>query len=151
MFHNKSLNCLNLGSIFHFKLCFNWHPYMIIYVGIFKKLVAHIQKCENLQKQNCRNPSFGLATKSKVCKVVSQNWAQKSHFMLLGVQESVREWTPTLPSELPFCELKSQWTPKFLEGNCKGQNSFDWKVLYIIEKLLELKYLKWVRMTHLGT
>ncbi len=27
----------------------------------------------------------------------------------------------------------------------------DWKIPYIIEKLLELRYLKWVRMTHLNT
>jgi len=33
-------------------------------------------------------------------------------------------------------KLDSQWTPKPLEGDYKGQNSLDWKVPYIIEKLL---------------
>jgi hypothetical protein len=71
--------------------------------------------------------------------------------MLLGVQKSVREWTPTFPSELPLWELESQWTPESLEGDCRGQNSSDWKVPYIIGKLLERRCLKWVCLTHLGT
>jgi hypothetical protein len=71
--------------------------------------------------------------------------------MLLGVQKSVREWTLTLPSELPFWELESQWTPKFSEGDCKGQNSLDWGVPYIIGKLLECRCPKWACMTHLDT
>jgi hypothetical protein len=54
-------------------------------------------------------------------------------------------------SELPFWELESQWTPESLEGDYRGQNSFGWDVLYIIEKLLELKCLKWACMTHLDT
>jgi hypothetical protein len=33
--------------------------------------------------------------------------AQESHFMLPGVQESVREWTLTLLSELSLWELES--------------------------------------------
>jgi hypothetical protein len=71
--------------------------------------------------------------------------------MLPGMQENVKEWTFTLPNELPFWELESQWTPKTSEGNYKGQNSLDWRNIYIIVKLLELKCLKWARMTHLGT
>jgi hypothetical protein len=58
------------------------------------------------------------------------------------------EWmNPTLLSELPFWELDSQWTPKFLVGNCRGQNSLDWTVPYIIENLLDCKCLKWVLKT----
>jgi hypothetical protein len=66
--------------------------------------------------------------------------------MLLGVQESVREWTFTFPSEFPLWELESWWTPKISENNCKGQNPLDRDVPYIIEKLLELRCLKWVRV-----
>jgi hypothetical protein len=39
-------------------------------------------------------------------------WAKRktpeSHHMLPRVPKSVREWTPTLPSELPCWELESQ-------------------------------------------
>jgi len=90
-------------------------------------------------------PIQGLA------KVRAKYEAQESHFMLPGVQGSVREWTLTLPNELPLWELESQWTSKFSKNNCKGQNPLDWRVPYIIGKLLECKCLKWARMTHLDT
>jgi hypothetical protein len=64
------------------------------------------------------------------------------------MQKSVREWTFTLPSELTFWELESRCTPESSKGNCKGQNSLDWRLPYIIEKLLKCN-LKWARMTHL--
>jgi len=65
----------------------------------------------------------------------------------------VREWTLTLPSEFPFWELESQawWSIKSLENDCKGQNTLDCKVIYIIGKVLEHKCVKWARMTHLDT
>jgi hypothetical protein len=55
-----------------------------------------------------RNPNLGLVTNAKAYEGESQEWAQESHFMLSGVQKGVREWTLTLPSELPFWELESQ-------------------------------------------
>jgi len=70
--------------------------------------------------------------------------------MFPGVQENVREWTPTLPNDLPLWELESQWTFEFSEYDCRGQNSLDWEVPYIIGHLLELRCLKWALMTHLG-
>jgi hypothetical protein len=63
--------------------------------------------------------------------------------------ESVREWTLTLPRQLPFWEMESRWTPKTLESNCKGQTSMDCGVLYIIGNLLKRRYLKWARIAHL--
>jgi hypothetical protein len=58
-------------------------------------------------------------------------------------------WTSTLPSELPLWELESQWTPKSSRKNFKVQNPLDWRVHYIIKKLLERRCLKWAHMTHL--
>ncbi len=64
----------------------------------------------------------------------------------------MREWTLTLPKELPLWELEFQWIPKFSESdNCKGQNSMDWRVPYIIRNILEHKCLIWAWMTHLDT
>jgi hypothetical protein len=59
------------------------------------------------------------------------------------------EWTFTLPSELPFWELESRWTPEFSESNFRGQNPLDWRVPYIIGNILERKCLEWACMTHL--
>jgi hypothetical protein len=66
-----------------------------------------------------------------------------------GVKESVREWTLTLPRELPPWELESQWTLECSGSDFRGQNPMDWRVIYIIRKLLKRKCLKWVCMTHL--
>jgi hypothetical protein len=67
------------------------------------------------------------------------------------MQKNVREWTFTLPSELPFWEWESQWTLESLKGNYRDQNSLDWDVPSIIGKLLEQKCPKWAYMTHLDT
>jgi hypothetical protein len=61
----------------------------------------------------------------------------------------VWEWTLTLPSGLPFWELESQWTPKFSESDCRGQNPLYWAVPYNIRNFLERRCLTWARMTHL--
>jgi hypothetical protein len=68
--------------------------------------------------------------------------------MLSRVQKSVMEWTLTLPNELPFWELESQWIFESSEGDCRGQNPLDWKVIYIIGNLLKFKCLNWACMTH---
>jgi hypothetical protein len=67
--------------------------------------------------------------------VRAENEARESHFMLPGVQKSVREWTHTFPSGLPLWELESQWILKFSKSNFRGQNSLDWKVSYIWKDL----------------
>jgi len=62
---------------------------------------------------------------------------------------SVREWTLTLPRQLPFWEMESRWTPETSESDCRGQTSISYGVLYIIGKLLEHRCLKWARIAHL--
>ncbi len=71
--------------------------------------------------------------------------------MLLGVWESVKEWTLTFLKELPLWELESQWTSESSKSDCRPQHSMDWRVPYIIGKILKRKCLKWTRMTHLDT
>jgi len=86
-------------------------------------------RCNGAQHEECRNPSFGLATKAKGvarlrakrkeaqesrqrhCKGVGQEEVWESHHKLLGVLESVREYegmnphtpkaTPTLGDGVP--------------------------------------------------
>jgi hypothetical protein len=45
--------------------------------------------------------------------------------------------------------MESRWTPKTSESDCRGQTSMSYGVLYIIEKLLKRRYLKWARIAHL--
>jgi hypothetical protein len=100
---------------------------------------------------NIATPTLGSWLRQRLVKVQPKKEARESRFMFPGVQESVREWTLTLPSELPVWELEFRWTPKSSENDCRGQNPLDWKVPCIIAKILELRYLKWVHMTHLDT
>jgi hypothetical protein len=65
------------------------------------------------------------------------------------VRGSMREWTFTLPRQLPLWEMESRWTSKTSKSDCKGQNSMDYGVLYIIGKILERRCLKWARIAHL--
>ncbi len=88
----------------------------------------------------CHNPSLGLTTKARVCKGAGQDWAQESHFMLPEVQKSVKEWTFTLPSELPFwdttttggyfvIQISSQTTKKEVSENSLLRTTIPRKLL----------------------
>ncbi len=121
-------------------------PHYFIWCGLL--IMFHPSTFECLC---CRNPSLGVAIKARACKGAGQEWARQSHFMFLKMQESGREWTSTLPSELPLWELEFRWTLESSKSDCKSQNPLDWDVLYIIENLLELRCLKWACMTYLNT
>ncbi len=100
----------------------------------------------------CRNPNLGFATKVRGCKVLGQEKDPGVTSHVPGSAKSVKEWTLTLPRELPCWELESRspkWTSKFSKCDCGGQNPSPRKVLYIIGKLLKLRCLKWVRIIHL--
>jgi hypothetical protein len=45
--------------------------------------------------------------------------------------------------------MESRWTPETSESNFRGQTSMSCDFLYIIGKLLKLRYLKWSRIAHL--
>jgi len=50
-----------------------------------------------------------------------------------------------------FWELESWWPSKPSKRDFIGQNPLDSKILYVIGKLLECRFLKWACMTHLDT
>jgi hypothetical protein len=69
--------------------------------------------------------------------------------MLPGVQ---RVWGNE-PSHSHVNSHVGSWsperTPESSERDCNGQNSLPWGVIYIIEKLLKFRCLKWARIAHL--
>jgi len=120
--------------------------------------------------RGCHNPSFGLATKAKglqgcgpkggkpgsQSKGIARVRAKRkpgSHITYSRERKrvwgSVREWTLTLPRQLPLWEMESRWTPKTSESDYRGQNWLDCDVLYIIGNILERRCLKWARIAHL--
>jgi hypothetical protein len=52
--------------------------------------------------------ALGLQPRQGLAKVWAKCEGWEAHFMLSGMWGSVREWTPTLPNELPLWELESQ-------------------------------------------
>jgi hypothetical protein len=56
----------------------------------------------------CHNLSLGLAIKARGCKVPNQEGDLGITSHAPGSAKSVKEWTLTLPSELPCWELESQ-------------------------------------------
>jgi hypothetical protein len=122
------LTCFALVSFAHYPKTSS----LILYAGYMVKTYY----------TKCRNPSLGLATKVRGCKVAGQErdlgvqrvWGNEpSHSQ---VNSNVGSWNP-------------KWTPEFLECDFKGHNPLPWRNLYIIGKLLKCKCLKWARITHL--
>ncbi len=70
--------------------------------------------------------------------------------MLSVMPKSVREWTLTLPSELPCWELESQIDSRIFKAQLQGSKPIPSKNSYIIKKLLKFKCLKWARIAHLN-
>ncbi len=89
-------------------------------------------------------------TKVKGCKVVGQEGSPGIMPHAPGSARECEGINPHTPKGIPLWELESWWTPECSESDCKGQNPMDWRVIYIIEKLLKLRCLKWAHMTHLG-
>jgi hypothetical protein len=70
----------------------------------------------NVKNQRVTTLTLGSRPKQGLARVRAKREAWESHLMLLGVQKSVRAWSPTLPSELPFWELKSQMDFQIFKG-----------------------------------
>jgi hypothetical protein len=129
-----------------------------IYLKLGSKRVLKLQKCNTSCDINLEMwrfvatlplgswPKQGLVTKARACEGLGQVWRPWFTFLAPGSVGECEEW-----SEFLIWELESWWISKSLENNCRGQNPLDWFFFYIIGKLLERKYLKWARMTHLDT
>jgi hypothetical protein len=96
-----------------------------------------------------RNPSPRLATKARGLQGCGPRRTSGSHITCSreckeceGMNPHTPKWTLVLGVGVPNGLLN------FLH-DCKGQNSLPRSVLYIIEKLLKCRRLKWARIAHL--
>jgi len=97
-------------------------------------------------ENKCRNPSFGLATKAKGLQGCEpkESPGVTSHILgSVGRCEGVNLHTPKATPTLGYGILVD--SQNFIEW-FRGQNSMACDVLYIIEKLLERRCLKWVAL-----
>jgi hypothetical protein len=83
--------------------------------------------------------ALGSHPKQGHARVRTKKEAWESHLMRPRVRENVRMNIHT-----------PKWVPKILESDCRGSNPSPWGIIYIIEKLLKRRCLKWACMTHLN-
>jgi hypothetical protein len=94
--------------------------------------------------------ALGSWPKQRVARLQAKRKTWESHHMLLGVPKSVREWTLTLPSELPCWELESQMDSRIFKTRLQGSKPIGSKSsLYHWKKLLKRRYWKWACIAHL--
>jgi len=78
----------------------------------------------------CHDPSFGIATKARVCKGASQEWSLKVTFHVIGsvgecegMNPHTLKWAPTLGVKISMdipnfqrkiTRAKTHWIKKFL-------------------------------------
>jgi len=77
---------------------------------------------QKIEHEYCHNPSLGLATKARACKVASQKKKLGNERKCEGMNCHTPKGASTLGVGV---SMDSQRTPKCSESNCKGQNSMD--------------------------
>jgi hypothetical protein len=102
-----------------------------------------------LRRINVATLALGSGSKQGVARLRAKRETWESLHMLPRVQ---RVWGNE-PSYSKVNSHVGNWsferTPESLERNFRGQNSSPWRVLYIIEKILKCRCLKWARIAHL--
>jgi hypothetical protein len=99
----------------------------------------------------CRNPSLGLVTKARACKGVGQEGSPWVTSHALDNAKECEEMNPHTPKGVPTLGVGVPVDSRIFRRRLQGSKPMDWKVFYIIEKMLKLRCLKWARMTHLNT
>ncbi len=87
-----------------------------------------------------------LVTKARACKGVSQEWGLRITFHVATPLWAKCEGEAHTPKS---GNLESSGTPKNLELELKGQNTWHWRVIGVIGKVLKCRCLNWPRIGHL--
>jgi hypothetical protein len=77
---------------------------------------------QKIEHEYCHNPSFGLATKARACKVTSQEKKLGNERKCGGMNLHTPKGASTLGVGVL---MDSERTPECSKSNCKGQNSMD--------------------------
>ncbi len=123
--------------------------YLIFYSIVNKKTFNCLFKHIFTPIASVATLALGLQPRQGFARLQAKREAG-SHITYSRECEKVWANEPSHPKGVPLWELESRRTPESSKGDCRGQNSMAWEILYIIGKLLELKYLKWARIGHLN-
>jgi len=111
---------------------------LILIRGLSQEL--WVPKVPRVQPE-CRNPSFGLATKAKGLQRCGPRGSPGATSYTSGSVGKCEGVFLTLLGQFPLWEMESRRTPETSKSNLRAQNSMACVVLYIIGKLLERKCL----------
>jgi hypothetical protein len=89
-------------------------------VGLPPKLKTYFTQSKHTLEGRCHNLNLRLVTKGRGCKVASQEKDSGVTSHAFESAKSVREWTFTLPSELPCWELDSQMDSQIFRARLQG-------------------------------
>jgi hypothetical protein len=93
-----TMNC----DPFHFE----WVKTHLIYIGKYIEVIVNLLLSSEFIYIVCHNLSLGLMTKARGCEGAGQDWSLGITFHVLRNVGELREWTPTLQSELPIWDLE---------------------------------------------
>jgi hypothetical protein len=93
--------------------------------------------------------ALGSRPRQGGCKVAGQQGSSGVTFHVVGSAKECERMNPHTPEWIPCWELESKWIPRIFKAQLQGLNPSVWRVIYIIEKLLKRRCLKWAHMTHL--
>jgi hypothetical protein len=131
------------------------HCFITIFVAILTKLsfivlLSFTSYFIPISMACCRNPNLGLATKAKTCIGADREWSPRVTFHALGSLGKCEGMNPHTPKWVLILGVGVPMDSWIFRGWFRNKKSLDWKVPYIIGKLLKLRCLKWACMTHLG-
>jgi len=111
---------------------------------LMKPHIFSIESFFSFFEKNYHNPSFGLATNARACKVAGQEEIGNE-----GKCEGMNPHTPKGASILGV--YSPSGLPNFSRAISRVKTKWIEDFFNIIEKLLKQRCLKWARMTHLDT
>jgi hypothetical protein len=97
----------------------------------------------------CRNPSLGLATKAKACKVASQKGSLGVMPHALGSAKECEGIDPHTPKGTPTLGVGILVDSRMFKEQLQGSKPNGLKSYLYHWNLLKRRCLKWARMTHL--
>jgi hypothetical protein len=132
---NISSRYIGLHNSKHLKCV---HLKFVLHMGSVLFSSFNSRKTLFYRSYDCRNPSLGFATKARHGKVAGQEGDSGVTSHAPGGAKSVREWTLTLPSELPCWELESRKGSRIIRAWLQGSkllasksSLYHWKAIEV--------------------
>jgi len=105
--------------------------------------------CKGAGQEWCCNPSSRLVTKVRTYKGVGQEWSSGITFHVFGSAKECEGMNPHTPKWTPILGVGVPMDSQIFKGWLQGSKLIGSKSSLYYWNFLELRCLKWARMTHL--